>query len=212
MSRLRTNRVCFTINNYEEKDVEDIKKYMDDNREIVYMVVGEEIGESGTAHLQGFVHHTGDPKKGGLKFWKNEIPGGHRAHFEAARGTDEQNETYCTKDGPFICVGEPQAQVNKWAQIIEAAKLSVEDAMAIDPEYGLKCFNQIKAIHDEFNHPQMLFELPTLRDWQSAVVERLMAQSDRRILFVVDLVGGKGKSALCKHLLTKEDTWACQGM
>lgn len=43
------------------------------------------------------------------------------------------------------------------------------------------------------------------------MVDLLDRQTDRKILFVVDERGGAGKSALCRWLLRRGDTWACQG-
>lgn len=209
MARLRTNRVCFTLNNYEIDDITKFLNYEPDY--IKYLVIGQEQGENGTPHLQGFVHLDKDPKKCGIKFWKNELPGGHRAHFEAARGTDEQNRQYCTKDGPWIEIGTPQQETNKYKLIIETAKRSIADAMAIDEEIAFKHYHQIKAINQDFNTPTMDNTLTELRPWQVTAIEKLKNQTDRQILFIVDEKGGKGKSALAKHLISCGNTWACQG-
>lgn len=209
MARLRTNRVCFTINNYE---LDDIHKFLYYEPEYIkYMVIGQEIGENGTPHLQGFIHLDKDPKKCGIKFWKAEIPGGQRAHFETARGTDEQNRQYCTKDGPWIEIGKPQQETNKYSLIYETVKRNLQEAIEIDIEFGIKHFNQLKAIHDEYNRPTMDNTLQELRPWQITAMEKLKHQSDRQILFIVDIEGGKGKSALAKHLISGGNTWACQG-
>lgn len=209
MARLRTNRVCFTINNYELEDLTGFLNY--EPTYIKYLVVGQEIGENGTPHLQGFIHLDKDPKKCGIKFWKAEIPGGQRAHFEQARGTDEQNRDYCTKDGPWIEIGQPQQETNKYKLIYETVKRDLYEAVEIDHEWGMAHFNQLKALHEELNKPTMDKTLTELRPWQITAIEKLKNQSDRRILFIVDKEGGKGKSALAKHLISSGNTWACQG-
>lgn len=210
-SRVRSNRVCFTINNYDCDMPERILKYVESNQKIKFFTCGQEIGDSGTPHLQGFIHIEQDPKKCGLKFWKNELPGGQTAHFENARGTDEQNQEYCQKDGPYYQLGEPAQATCVWSNIIETAKRSVDEALSLEPELGLKYYNQLKAIHDEYNKPTMSCTLPVLRDWQEVALQKLRQQNDRRILFVVDEDGGKGKSALAKHIFTELKAWACQG-
>ena len=43
---------CFTLNNYTE---EEYNKIIATNYD--YIVVGKEVGENGTPHLQGFIHH-----------------------------------------------------------------------------------------------------------------------------------------------------------
>lgn len=214
MARIRSNRICFTINNYDEKLPALIEDYLDDNElKINYGVIGQEVGDNGTPHLQGFLHLDMDPKKGGIQFWRKEFPGAERAHFEAARGTDEQNKEYCCKEGPFIEVGKPASGADKWQRIVETLTHgTVEDAMKIDYEIGVKYYNQLQAIQGDFNKAKMITSIATLHDWQKEALEALKTQTDRKILFIVDVEGGKGKSALAKHILTSEDNaWACQG-
>lgn len=210
MVRVRSNRVCFTLNNYEQKDLDDFEKYFENNDKIIYGIVGQEIGENGTPHLQGFLHYNMEPKKGGINFWKAEIPGGQRAHFETARGTDEQNKEYCEKEGVFIETGAP-TEHSLWERILQTAKVNLEDALAIDAEISIKYFSQLQSIHNKYGGQKMEYHLEELRDWQKAAVRKLDNQTERGILFVVDLEGGKGKSALCRHLMTTRGAWACQG-
>ena len=187
-------------------------EYAERNAEgIQYLVVGEEIGEQGTPHLQGFIHLKKDPKSCGIKFWKSELPQGQQAHFSSARGTDEQNEKYCTKEGPYFEFGEQAEPECKWGKILETAKKDLHAVMEIDPEIFVKHYNQLKAINDDYNKPKMAADLPELRDWQNVALDKLKNQQDRKILFIVDEEGGKGKSCLAKHIMTTENSWACQG-
>jgi hypothetical protein len=210
-SRLRTNRVCFTINNYELEDADNFVDWFSKDENIQYGIVGQEVGASGTPHLQGMVHYNIDRKKAGINFWKGIIPGGARAHIEAARGSDEDSKKYCSKDGIYLETGECKAPGNKWLDIFEAAKTDLPNALSIDPEISIRHYNQLKAIHLDHNKPKMQCNLKDLREWQDEAWKKLMNQSDRQILFVVDEEGGKGKSALAKHILTTTKSWACQG-
>lgn len=213
MSRVRSNRVCFTVNNYETEIYDELDKFIQqEQHKIKFMCIGEEIGKSGTPHLQGFIHIDEQPRNMGIKAWKEYMPAGFtRAHFSNARGTDEQNEKYCSKDGPFITVGKPTNSKDKFQEIFELAKTDVEAAIAIDYEFGIKNYNALQAINRKHYNPQMQCALPELREWQQRVMEKLKNQPERKILFVVDSEGGKGKSVLCKHLLSTENSWACQG-
>jgi hypothetical protein len=75
-------RWCFTLNNYTDEDLEWISKFIiPDN--CVFAVVGQEIGESGTPHLQGFVNLKVKKRLSQLK----ELLGS-RAHLEQAKGTE----------------------------------------------------------------------------------------------------------------------------
>lgn len=212
MARIRSNRVCFTVNNYEVDYPEQLHEYVKRNEaNIQFLVVGEEIGAKGTPHLQGFIHLKNNPKECGVKFWRNELPYGPTTHFAAARGTDEQNEEYCTKDGPYFKFGETAVATDKWKKLIDTAMMNLNDCMEIDSELFLRHYHQLKAIHEDNNHPKMAATLERLREWQEKVIAKLKHQSDREILFVVDEEGGKGKSALAKHLMTTYNAWACQG-
>lgn len=211
MVRVRSNRVCFTVNNYDFSDLELISKYSEKSN-CLFIVCGLEIGENGTPHLQGFVHVNNDPKTCGIKFWKEELPFSNAAHFENARGTDEQNREYCTKDGPYFSSGEPQSPGDIWTQIVEDCKvLQYTEIASKYPQQCIKHGGNIQNLIDEFQRPSMDAQLTELRPWQHKVLEKLENQPERKILFVVDEEGGKGKSVLAKHLFTTKNTWACQG-
>ena len=84
---------CFTINNPK----------MGDNRvpdeKMTYMVVGEEVGENGTPHTQGFVILKSRTRLSCMKKW---MP---RAHLELMRGNSDQAAEYCKKDGQYMEFG-----------------------------------------------------------------------------------------------------------
>lgn len=88
-NRTQAKRWCFTINNPEPQD-EVIDKGL-----FIYLIIGKEVGENGTPHLQGFaVMH----KKTTLVGMKKIFP---RAHLELAKGTPQQNRVYCSKENQF---------------------------------------------------------------------------------------------------------------
>ena len=81
-------RWCFTINNYTDED-----KFWEneEQREMIkYLIVQHEVGAQGTPHLQGFLILK---KKHRMTWLKSNING--RAHWEKARGTDQQAADYC---------------------------------------------------------------------------------------------------------------------
>ncbi|ARO77516.1 rep protein [Circovirus pichong] len=87
-------RWCFTLNNPTDEEVAAVKAW--NPSEYHYAIVGRERGEQGTPHLQGFIHMK---KKGRLSALKKLLS---RAHWEKARGSDEDNEEYCSKEGDVI--------------------------------------------------------------------------------------------------------------
>ena len=85
-------RWCFTLNN-PKAPIQFNEVTMD------YLVYGNEVGESGTPHHQGFVVFKQQKRIGNLK----DING--LAHWEIANGTNQQAADYCKKDGDFVEFG-----------------------------------------------------------------------------------------------------------
>lgn len=94
MSRSRT--WCFTINNFTDEDVENMLK-LKENSKVTDIIAGKEHETEGTKHIQGFIRFKTLKSMGQVK-----IILGNRAHVEIARGTIEDNEKYCTKEGNVI--------------------------------------------------------------------------------------------------------------
>lgn len=87
-------RWCFTLNNPLEGESLDPEL-------VQYAIVGEETApDTGTRHFQGFVIWN---KQIRLSACKKILP---RAHWEIAKGSVEQNITYCSKDGEFQEIGD----------------------------------------------------------------------------------------------------------
>lgn len=89
------NRWCFTVNNYGEWRPQFIEGDMD------YLVYGLEVGEAGTPHVQGYVRFKNRKRLNTVKniFERADM------HLEPAKGTEQQNKTYCIKDGQFVEFG-----------------------------------------------------------------------------------------------------------
>ncbi|QQP34940.1 Hypothetical protein FKW44_023003 [Caligus rogercresseyi] len=91
VNMVRSNKICFTLNNYEDGEQAGILDFLDKNeRWVKFAIIGEEQGSEGTIHLQGYINlKTAFLKaiNGNLKFWK-KVPGLQRAHLEDARGDD----------------------------------------------------------------------------------------------------------------------------
>lgn len=97
---------CFTLNNYTPED-EEILNGLSNNNRVGYLVYGRELApETGTPHLQGYVELSGRLR---LRTLKRLFGGVGRAHFEAAKGSGDQNRAYCIKDGNFVEHGSPTA-------------------------------------------------------------------------------------------------------
>ncbi len=91
----QAKRWCFTINNYCDDWKDSFRDFFCDEN-ISFGIAATEVGANGTKHLQCFVHLKKKKHLVELKRDFNEIFG--RAHMEIARGNDEQNKDYCSKD------------------------------------------------------------------------------------------------------------------
>lgn len=94
---LRSRAWCWTLNNYTDEEYEKLKTFGHNNTE--KFVIGKEVGELGTPHLQGYYYFKHPQRLNRLK----EI--NTRIHWERSKGSAEQNLKYCSKDGDFVQKG-----------------------------------------------------------------------------------------------------------
>lgn len=88
-SNTRARSYCFTINNWE---LDDLQQIWDLD---CFFIIGYEVGKCGTPHLQGYLHFNSCMRFTTLH---KRLP---RAHLEVAKGSYQQNLAYCSKDGDF---------------------------------------------------------------------------------------------------------------
>ncbi len=91
---------CFTLNNYSENELGALVQLFSSLRETYWFILGEEVGEQGTPHLQGYIEKKNGRFRPLPKFqvMRNNT---QCMHFEKAKGNRTQNYKYCSKDGKF---------------------------------------------------------------------------------------------------------------
>lgn len=94
---------CFTLNNYDQNDLDELSKIFS-SKSSKY-IIGKEVGEQGTPHLQGFVKFNDKLR---LTALKKLYKGAERIHWEKTRGSDDDNYKYCSKENNFISFGYPK--------------------------------------------------------------------------------------------------------
>lgn len=118
MPSLQSKHWCFTINNYEEHRLGRIEE-LEKSDQVKYLVVGREVGESGTKHLQGFVSFATKKTLRAVKEFIGE------AHLETTKGSPKQAAEYCKKEGDFVEFGQlPRGKGarNDLAEVAEKVK------------------------------------------------------------------------------------------
>lgn len=94
LSQIRSRRWCFTLNNYTNAEYDTILKYCIDTQS--QYIIGKEVGENNTPHLQCYFEFKNARSLATLKGINN------RAHYEKAKGTKKDNFIYCSKEHNYI--------------------------------------------------------------------------------------------------------------
>jgi len=152
-------RWCFTVNNYGDADVATIRAW--DTR---YVVFGYEIAPiTGTPHLQGFVVFKKNFRLAGVRKL------GVNAHWEVARGSNEQASKYCKGESEgkevneFVELGElpparGESEKERWAGARAAAESG--DLSEVPDDIYVRYYRTLKEIgKDHMNKPDDLEEV-----------------------------------------------------
>jgi len=93
--RQRLRRLCFTLNNPTDQEYHWLTNTWTawPKRNPTWMIIGKEVGETGTSHLQGACTLSSAVDFSVIKTW----PGFRRAHLEPMRGTPLDSKVYCSK-------------------------------------------------------------------------------------------------------------------
>ena len=204
----RAKHWCFTLNNHGEEDILRLRKLFDHGEHAGprYLIFQQEKGEQGTPHLQGYISFNSQLR---LSAVKKVV--GNRAHLSVAKGSPNQNRTYCSKDESRIqetsCeeFGEiPESNQGKRSELEDfkeavqsglkrsAALEEYSDVMAKYPRFAREYMDKHKELAPVTNHE--------LRPWQTGLAEKLKQQpGDREIIFVVDTKGNAGKTWFAKN-------------
>ena len=84
---------CFTLNNWTSDELDEISSIVPKICDL--SLVGKEVGESGTPHLQGFMTF-----KVKCRPLSHNLP--KRMHWKKCKGTIQQNIVYCEKEGNVV--------------------------------------------------------------------------------------------------------------
>lgn len=209
MAARRVSHWTFTLNNPTEDELIKFRTVLD-SPSVVYGVFGQEVGENGTPHLQGFFIL---PASQRLSFVRRLLS--DRAHFEPARASAEVNRAYCIKDGLYVEFGRipdnAGTRTDLIAIVAELGELATTRGRALtspevaraNPVAYIRYPRLVRAL--TYSAPVVQLRTGDPRPWQLALERELCADpiDDRCIVFYVDLVGNTGKSWFIDYFLTK---------
>ena len=124
---------CFTLNHPSDDEFYDLGSLCDQTEpgHVRYLVMGQEVGETGTPHLQGYLE-LGIKER--LPWLRSHVNA--RAHYELRRGPREAARDYCMKDGAWIEFGEWREEERGRRRDVE---MMVEQASQGTPFYDAAC-------------------------------------------------------------------------
>lgn len=139
---MRGIRWTWTLNNYTREEIDHLRRLGEELVHIRYLCWGEEIGEEGTPHLQGYLELSSKKRFQGVK---NML--GDRFHIELTRKSGETNVRYCKKTRD--CDTTPNEVFIEFGQLVtqgqrtdlEEVKESIENG-ATEQEIAQQHFSQ----------------------------------------------------------------------
>nr|WAE42585.1 MAG: replication associated protein [Cressdnaviricota sp.] len=191
---------CFTLNNPNGP--------LNFNEEVEYAVYQKERGEAGTEHYQGYVEFKSNKRLSAVKVW---LP---TAHFEKRKGTGVQARQYCMKadsrlEGPWeygTFVETSQGKRNDLKEAITTLKENgLKRVLEEQPEVYVKYHKGLEKL-EKFYKPKPEGPTLVLTQWQRALIDVIEAEPDTRAIhWIVDPVGGAGKTTFCKFVIANFD-------
>jgi len=211
--------ICFTVNNYTDVSLRAVRGCLG-KRGISYICYAEEVGDSGTPHLQGYLQST-QKQFDRLKKAIGE------AHMEASHGTDTECVQYIQgpydKDGKhkdanpsFWEAGERETlQRVKRGQRndLEEVKAAIARGETYDEicdaffdqsaKFGRFIKERVQARDSGLQQSALKehFETSALRPWQSALLDIVSETAcPRKIHWIWENQGNVGKSWMANYL------------
>lgn len=201
-SQSKSRRYCFTVNNWT------IHPHYDD-AVLSFLCYGEETAPTtGTLHLQGYL----ECKKPTRITALHKIPGLEQAHFLIARGTGEQNTTYCSKGGRYTAHGNlgpgagARTDLNACRDILreQPNRAGLKRVLDEFPGDFIRYHNGLEKAVKLLKPNIAPMQDVVLREWQVDLMDLIEEHSPhpRRIHFYVDPQGAAGKSFMARYIFT----------
>lgn len=221
----------FTLNNYGERDILNIKG-MVGQRGIKYVCFGREIGDSGTPHLQGYLQSTQKQLTRLLLAFGNAKP-----HLERQKGNTGPTDAEINREGekPFTAVGYCMKDGDFWENGTKENLEPTRQGQRMDLEGAMTAVKEgVREIEMYEKHTQVMARYPrlierytelvqeeeamhslrteysawSLNRWQDALRNTLEQDPDpRQIHWIWSTEGEMGKSGMAMWLAVMKDAF-----
>lgn len=197
-----------TVPNYVPSDLAFFET-IEYGTNILYAIVGKEVGEGGLHHLQCVVIFKNKMRFNSVR---TVLRLSTEAHLECCRNVKHSIE-YCKKEGDYKEYGDSgQVSTSGRRNDLEDFKTSVKEGN-YDIKSLMELHSQVFARYHRFclsyidiNKPIKPVEEHELSAWQSTMYELLQFEpNDRTIFFVVDYDGNNGKTWFAHWIYGKLD-------
>lgn len=203
----RQNAYVFTLNNWQPADRLRLEA---PHPAVRYIIFGEEIAPTtGTPHLQGYLQLWKEMKMKDL----NPLLFDNRARLALARGSEQDNQGYCSKDAQNVYErGVPRKGKGERSDL-SAVQAAINEGRSYDEicddhfdtvaKYDRFVRQRVDA-HQQaviFSSIQEELSSVVLRRWQQTLLDRLLLAPDpRKVMWRWERVGNIGKSFFAKYL------------
>lgn len=138
----RNRAFTFTLNNYTDDDILRLSII-----EVVYLVYGREVSESGTPHLQGYIYFK-NPRR------LTDLRKLFKWHIQSSKANATTNYIYCSKENQYERGKRPLTDEQKGDTQREIYKRTRQQALLgdfdnIDDTHYIRHYSTIKRIHKE---------------------------------------------------------------
>lgn len=197
---------CFTINNHDATDKDSLSALYPGA--CTYIIFEEEVGDSGTPHIQGYIEFSAKQRITSIK----KIQVFSRAHLEPRKGKPKAAADYCRKDGQATELGtisEGRSIRGEQLVLARAAALggASEAELAELPDYirYRRHILESVAVEQQAVRMQRISESlkqATLRPWQTDLLKFVEEDPHpRKVFWVYDTLGGIGKTWFARYVV-----------
>jgi len=202
--------VCFTFNNWSAETKKACQKAIG-QAGILYIIWGEEVGEEGTPHLQGYIQCNQDKYKRLMRVIGT-------CHMEKQKGTSDEARDYCKKDGIwqehgiYKFIDAPKKRQGERSDLL-LVKKSIDEGMSYDDicekhfaivgKYSRFIKERVQARDSKTQETELQekFVNSSLRPWQQKLLDITATEAcPRKIHWIWEDQGNVGKSFMTTYL------------